>query len=67
VDVSPRAVVDVGTSDDGETGSLCPASADDALKLAIKLAVDKGDFERATLLIAVARRAGWDAGRREDR
>jgi hypothetical protein len=33
-----------------------PATSDDAIKLAIKLAVDAGDYERASALIDVAKR-----------
>jgi hypothetical protein len=33
-----------------------PRSVDDALRLAIKLAVDVGDYDRATALLDVARR-----------
>jgi hypothetical protein len=35
--------------------SNAPRDADDALKLAIKLAVDTGDYERATMLINIAK------------
>jgi hypothetical protein len=36
--------------------SLSPPTAEDALRLAIKLAVDKGDLDRAGALLDVAKR-----------
>lgn len=35
---------------------VAPATSDDALRLAIKLAVDAGEYERASALIDVAKR-----------
>jgi hypothetical protein len=40
----------------GDAPAGPPMTSDDALRLAIKLAVDAGDFERATALLEVARR-----------
>jgi hypothetical protein len=37
-------------------GALAPTTSDEALRLAIKLAVDAGQYERAASLIEVARR-----------
>jgi hypothetical protein len=39
-----------------QAGSGARMSADDALRLAIKLAVDAGDYDRAAALLQVARR-----------
>ena len=49
VDVSAREPVGVGPSE------TAPSSSDDALKLAIKLAVEAGDYDRAATLIGVAK------------
>jgi hypothetical protein len=45
------------------TGSpdATPATVDDAIKLAIKLAVDAGEYDRAAALLHVARRASQPA------
>ena len=51
VGVSARPVVDVGPSN-----TPAPVDADDALRLAIKAAVDVGDYERAGMLVEVAKR-----------
>jgi hypothetical protein len=50
-----RSAVGVGPSRE-HTKSATPTSSDEALKLAIKLAVDAGEYERATALIEVAKR-----------
>ena len=39
-----------------ESRELAPETSDDALKLAIKLAVDAGEYERAAALLDVAKR-----------
>jgi hypothetical protein len=50
VDVSAREPVAIGPSEND------PTSSHDALKLAIKLAVDAGEYERAVALLEVAKR-----------
>lgn len=51
--------------------AIAPMTSNDALRLAIKLAVDAGDFERATTLLEVARRMAsrfaWGFGNVERR
>jgi hypothetical protein len=49
---SPERVV--GPADD--RGAHAPTTSDQALRLAIKLAVDAGEYERAATLVEVARR-----------
>jgi hypothetical protein len=60
IDVSPRSAVAIGPSKtDGTT------SSDEALKLAIKLAVDAGEYDRAAALLEVARRTTEPAAKDE--
>jgi hypothetical protein len=44
---------EVGPADD--RGARAPTTSDQALRLAIKLAVDAGEYERAATLVEVAR------------
>ncbi len=54
VDVSARELVAMGPSETG-AAATAPTTSEDALKLAIKLAVDAGEYERADALIEVAK------------
>jgi hypothetical protein len=53
---SPRADVSSGSPVAIGPSETAPSTSDDALKLAIKLAVDADDYERAGTLLDVAKR-----------
>ena len=56
-DVSARPAVDVGPSPKALASvvATAPMSTDEILKLAIKSALDEGDYQRAALLLDVLR------------
>jgi hypothetical protein len=49
-------VVEAPSGGSGREPEGAPTTADDALKLAIRFAVDAGDYEQASALLEVARR-----------